>query len=98
MEKAVVTKKGQVTLPKRVRERLGIKAGDKLLFEVEDDGFRVRVLHRRGIDELFAALPGAPIYAGEAAERLEGTIGRILERTGMTREEFEAAWDEAGRD
>ena len=36
--------------------------------------------------------------AEEAVERLERTIESILERTGMTREEFEAAWDEAGRD
>ena len=35
--------------------------------------------------------------AKEAAERLERTIESILERRGMTREEFEAAWDEAGR-
>ena len=69
VEKAVVTRKGRITLPKRIRERLSIKAGDKLLFEVEDDGFRVRVMHRRGIDELFAALPGVPVYAGEAAEK-----------------------------
>ena len=35
--------------------------------------------------------------AKEAAERLERTIEGILERTGVTREEFEAAWDEVGR-
>ena len=35
--------------------------------------------------------------AKEAAARLERTIEDILERRGMTREEFEAAWDEAGR-
>lgn len=35
--------------------------------------------------------------AQEAAQKLEHTIENILTRTGMTREEFEAAWDEAGR-
>ena len=34
--------------------------------------------------------------AAEAAEKLEATIADILARTGMTREEFEAAWEEAG--
>lgn len=35
--------------------------------------------------------------ARAAAERLEQTLAGILQRTGMTREEFERAWDEAGR-
>ena len=68
MEKAVVTGEGQVTLPRRIREALNIESGDNLIFEVEDGGFKVRVVRGRGIDEPFAALPGVPAYAGEAAE------------------------------
>ncbi len=34
--------------------------------------------------------------AAESTEKLEHTIAGILERTGMTREAFEAAWEEAG--
>jgi antitoxin PrlF len=33
-----VTRKGQVTIPKPVRDRLGIKPGSKLDFEIGDDG------------------------------------------------------------
>lgn len=33
-----VTSKGQVTIPKPVRERLGLEAGDKLRFHFQDDG------------------------------------------------------------
>jgi len=33
-----VTSKGQVTIPKPVRDRLGIKPGSKLDFEVTEDG------------------------------------------------------------
>jgi antitoxin PrlF len=33
-----VTSKGQVTIPKPVRERLGIEAGAKVEFELADDG------------------------------------------------------------
>ena len=33
---ATVTSKGQVTLPKSVRESLGLKAGDRVLFRVHD--------------------------------------------------------------
>src|SRR5437868_15311223 len=41
-EKAImtvtVTSKGQVTFPKQVRDRLGIKPGSKVDFEVAEDG------------------------------------------------------------
>lgn len=32
---ATVTSKGQITIPKRVREALGLEAGDTVLFAVE---------------------------------------------------------------
>jgi antitoxin PrlF len=34
--KATVSEKGQVTIPKRLRERLGIRAGELLDFEERD--------------------------------------------------------------
>jgi len=33
---SVVTRKGQVTLPAEIRDRLGIRQGDKVAFSVED--------------------------------------------------------------
>ena len=69
MNKAIVTSKGQVTLPRQVREQLGIQSGDKLLFEVTADGFQVRVVRGQDIGALFAALPGTLDYSSEEAER-----------------------------
>jgi AbrB family looped-hinge helix DNA binding protein len=37
-EDATVTSKGQVTIPKRIRERLGLDAGTELEFTVNEDG------------------------------------------------------------
>ncbi|MFO7572198.1 MAG: AbrB/MazE/SpoVT family DNA-binding domain-containing protein [Gaiellaceae bacterium] len=34
---ATVTSKGQLTIPKSVREALGIHKGDRVVFRVEDD-------------------------------------------------------------
>lgn len=45
--KAKVTSKGQLTIPKEVRQALGLKEGDSVLFELEaDGGARVRVVRR----------------------------------------------------
>ena len=35
MQETIVTKRYQVTIPKEVREALGIKAGDKLVVRIE---------------------------------------------------------------
>lgn len=38
MPKSTVTSKGQITIPKEVRERLGLKVGDKLVFRFDRKG------------------------------------------------------------
>ncbi len=38
-----ITSKGQVTIPKAIRERLGLKPGELVMFELGDDG-QVRIL------------------------------------------------------
>lgn len=45
-QKARVTSKGQVTVPKAVRRAMGIKEGDSLVFEVEGDEVRLHVARR----------------------------------------------------
>jgi AbrB family looped-hinge helix DNA binding protein len=37
-----VTTKGQVTIPKEIRETLGIEPGDEVAFEETDDGYAIR--------------------------------------------------------
>jgi AbrB family looped-hinge helix DNA binding protein len=40
---ATLTSKGQVTLPKEIRERLGLTAGSRLDFSIDDNGeLRIR--------------------------------------------------------
>lgn len=38
MEQAKVTSKGQITIPKKIREKLNISPGDKINFVEENDG------------------------------------------------------------
>lgn len=37
-----VTEKGQVTIPKEIRDRLGIQPGDEIDFEETEEGYVIR--------------------------------------------------------
>ena len=38
MAKATLTSKGQLTLPKEIRDKLGVKTGDRVAFREQPDG------------------------------------------------------------
>lgn len=69
-----VTSKGQVTIPKRVRERLNIKPGSVVEFELTDDAHVVLVKGGR-----------APRPRTSAFARVRGAAG-----SGMTTDEIMA--------
>ena len=73
---ARVTSKGQVTVPKAVRDALGIKEGDKLVFRVEGD----RAVLARTAD--FLDLAGS--VAVPAAKR-SATWDEVIRRTRRAR-------------
>jgi AbrB family looped-hinge helix DNA binding protein len=41
-KQATITSKGQITVPGEVRRFLGVRAGDRLIFESDGTGVRVR--------------------------------------------------------
>src|SRR5271170_4977169 len=41
-KQAKITSKGQITIPREVRRALGVRPGDRLLFEGDEKGIRVR--------------------------------------------------------
>jgi antitoxin PrlF len=45
-KEARVTSKGQVTVPREIRRKLGVRAGDRLLFEEDGEGVRVTVVRK----------------------------------------------------
>lgn len=60
---AKVTSKGQVTLPKAVREALGLTAGDRLLFRVVDG--HALVARTPDLLELAGTIPVPPDVRGK---------------------------------
>lgn len=64
-----MTSKGQLTVPKDVRDSLGLRAGDRLSFEVEGDSLRLTVERRKSLEELKGSLPARRRYEGKEAER-----------------------------
>ena len=56
MKESTVTSKGQITIPKVVRERLHLEAGDKVYFDVRDDGSVLMTARNQPLESLFGLL------------------------------------------
>ncbi len=82
---ATVTDKGQVTVPKNIRDQLHIATGSKLDFEVEEDGsLRVRVL-ARGSENLFGLVHRPEIKSLSVEAMDEGIVAATKARNQRSR-------------
>ncbi|MDP3512424.1 MAG: AbrB/MazE/SpoVT family DNA-binding domain-containing protein [Sulfuritalea sp.] len=82
---ATVTDKGQVTVPKEIRDQTGIAPGSRLDFEVQDDGtLRVRVL-TRGADNLFGLVHRAGSKPRTIEEMDQGIVTAVGARNRRAR-------------
>jgi AbrB family looped-hinge helix DNA binding protein len=65
-----VSTKGQVVLPKEVRDTLGLTSGSELEVEVRDGVVLLRPLHKTTVDELLGMLPwSGPVRTLEDMEQ-----------------------------
>jgi antitoxin PrlF len=76
-----VTTKGQVTIPKEIRDALGIEPGDEVAFEETDDGYALRKqapTTAEGDDpfEKYRGSADTEATVAERMERLRGTYPR----------------------
>ena len=70
--KSVIGERGQVTIPKRLRERLGLRSGDAVEFRELDDG--IQLLKASG-DDRFDRLFGKYTMDVSTEEFIEASRG-----------------------
>jgi AbrB family looped-hinge helix DNA binding protein len=69
METSVLTSKGQLVIPKRIRNKYGIKSGVKVIFEETDKGVVIRPMN----EEYFNSFRGILKSTGNLEEEMKKT-------------------------
>lgn len=82
MATSTMTSKGQVTIPKEVRDRLGLTEGDRLEFVFDEQG---RLILRPEAEDPLGRLPGllrhlAPERPVTIEEMREAVLQRVKEK------------------
>lgn len=77
-KQATITSKGQITVPREVRRVLGVRSGDKLLFESDGKGVRVRPVRSKSAFSKYRAIGNPEIPSGRKNVRkwLRGMRGQ----------------------
>jgi antitoxin PrlF len=87
MSVATLTSKGQTTIPKDVRRRLGLKPGDKIRFMVDDNGRVLLIPLNVTVKQLRGMLPKPerPATIEEIDEAMaQGVVERYLRSTSQS--------------
>ncbi len=66
-KQAKITSKGQVTLPQEVRRLMGVGSGDRLIFESDAEGVRVRPLKAKSPFAKYRGIGNPGIASGKRA-------------------------------
>lgn len=63
-KQATITSKGQITVPREIRRMLGVRSGDRLLFESDGKGVRVRPIRSRSAFAKYRGIGNPEIPSG----------------------------------
>ena len=81
MIQSTLTSRGQTTLPKAVREALGLRPGDRLVYVIEDGA--VRICRPRSILELAGCLEDYATDPPMTLEEMDEAIAEGAAASGM---------------
>lgn len=80
---ATVTKKGQVTIPKPFRDKLHIKEGDSVIFEVKDDVLVLKKKEKKSILNLGGIAKGRKVGVGDEREYTKKVVSKKIAEEGL---------------
>lgn len=81
MPTATITSKGQVTIPREIRERFRLHAGDRLEFRVGPDGGLRVVPETKRVDEVFGLLAARGRTGAVAVEEMDARVAAALRKS-----------------
>ncbi len=68
MQKQVrITSKGRITVPIEIRRILGVRAGDRLVFESDSNGVHIRAVRNQSVFEKYRGIGNPGIGSGRKA-------------------------------
>ena len=66
-KQARITSKGQITVPHEIRRMLGVRSGDRLIFESDEEGIRVRPVRMKSPFAKYRGIGNPGIPSGKKA-------------------------------
>ena len=84
---ARLTRQGQISVPKAVRDALGARAGDEIEFVRQGDAFVVELRPRRSVLDFAGIAAEAAARVPATAEELDVAIARGMADAAVAREE-----------
>ncbi|MBD3196721.1 MAG: AbrB/MazE/SpoVT family DNA-binding domain-containing protein [Candidatus Lokiarchaeota archaeon] len=74
MEESKISSKGQITIPKDIREKMGLKAGDKVIFESIAEGIFLRKKeesnYQKILDDVVGIWEDHPLFRDKNTEEI----------------------------
>lgn len=78
-----LTKKGQVTIPKPFREKLSLKEGDSLVFDMRGDQLFLKKRERKSILSLGGIAKSRKVGVGSEREYTKKVVSKKLAQEGL---------------
>ena len=79
IREAKITSKGQITVPREVRRALGVKPGDKIVFEQNGKNISVRPVRSKSVFAKYRGIgnPGMPSGREHVVRKVRELCGRV---------------------